>query len=147
MRRAFFAIRVSFLPQEPIIPGTPIAPAIHGNNVAFFGAGSGGQQGIYVGLPQDPVRIADAATAIPGGTGNFTSFTHPGIPPNPIISGNNVAFFGAGSGGQQGVKTGLITRMNNGRLQLPAELQQFPAHFPDADARSVQFVNLDIASV
>jgi sugar lactone lactonase YvrE len=87
------------------VQGPPIVPAIDGNNVAFFGAGSGGQQGIYVSVNGPPIRIADAATAIPGGTGNFTSFLLQGPPiaPNPSISGNNVAFFGAGSGGQQGV--------------------------------------------
>ena len=51
-----------------------------------------------------PIRIADTATAIPGGTGNFTALVHSGNPvaPSPVISGNNVAFFGAGAGGQQG---------------------------------------------
>jgi hypothetical protein len=99
----------SFIPQEPVAPQEPTKPSISGSSVVFFGAGSGGQQGIYVSIPQDPivpgnpVRIADTSTAIPGGTGTFTSFTHPGIPPSPIISGNNVVFFGAGSGGQQGI--------------------------------------------
>jgi hypothetical protein len=96
------------------VPGNPVAPSIDGSNVAFFGAGSGGQQGIYVSTPQEPiipgnpVRVADLNTAIPGGTGNFTSFV-PGNPvaPNPAISGNMVAFFGAGSGGQQGVYAGI----------------------------------------
>lgn len=87
----------SFIPSDPTIP------SIDGDNVAFFGAGSGGQQGIYVMQNGPPIRIADIATAIPGGTGNFTTFTRAGSSPNPIISGNKVAFFGAGSGGQQGV--------------------------------------------
>src|SRR6185369_8265464 len=66
----------SFLPQEPILPQEPTRPNISGSSVAFFGAGSGGQQGIYVSIPQDPIipvdptRIADTSTAIPGGTGN-----------------------------------------------------------------------------
>jgi T5SS/PEP-CTERM-associated repeat protein len=90
----------SFIPQEPV------RPSIDGSNVAFFGAGSGGQQGIYAGIPGNPVRIADTATAIPGGMGNFTSFIPQGSC-NPAISGNNVAFFGAGSGGQQGIYSGV----------------------------------------
>ena len=87
--------------------GTPIAPSIDGGNVAFFGAGSSGQQGIYVSVNGSPLRAADTATAIPGGTGNFTSFLQvsPPIVPSPVISGNNVAFFGAGTGGQQGIYT------------------------------------------
>ena len=39
-------------------------------------------------------------TAIPSGTGNFTSF---GSNSFPSIDGGNVAFFGAGSSGQQGL--------------------------------------------
>jgi hypothetical protein len=69
--------------------------------VAFIGSGSGGQQGIYlIGTSPSPpqVKIADLNTAIPGGTGNFTGFFG-----SPAISGNNVAFIGSGSGGQQGV--------------------------------------------
>ena len=87
------------------IPGNPVAPAIDGMRVAFFGAGSGGQQGIYsasVTIPGNPVRVVDTATAIPGGSGNFTSFI-PGNPVAPAIAGTRVAFFGAGSGGQQGI--------------------------------------------
>jgi hypothetical protein len=62
------------------IPGNPVMPAIDGTRVAFLGTGSGGQQGIYVSIPSDPiipgnpVKIADTATAIPGGAGNFTGF-------------------------------------------------------------------------
>jgi len=87
------------------IPPNPVAPAIAGTSVAFYGEGSGGQQGIYVAdstIPGNPIKVADTNTAIPGGTGNFTTF----IPPNPIapaIDGASVAFFGAGSGGQQGI--------------------------------------------
>jgi len=87
------------------VPGNPVAPAIDGANVAFFGAGSGGQQGIYsasITIPGNPVRVVDTATAIPGGSGNFTSFI-PGNPVAPAIDGARVAFFGAGSAGQQGI--------------------------------------------
>jgi hypothetical protein len=91
------------------IPTDPYAPAIDGARVAFFGSGGGGQQGIYVSHPGDPynpgdpyvpgnpVRIADTATAIPGGTGNFTGFR------NVSISATDVAFLGLGAGGQQGI--------------------------------------------
>lgn len=44
-------------------------------------------------------RIADVDTAIPGGTGNFTSFSFFGNG----IEGTTVAFRGSGSGGQAGV--------------------------------------------
>ncbi len=81
----------SFIPQEPF------APAISGDSVAFWGAGSGGQQGVYAGVPGNPVRVADTATAIPGGTGNFTSFG--GV----SLSATDVAFLGTGASGQQGI--------------------------------------------
>ncbi len=70
-----------------------------GGEVAFFGIGSSGQQGIYStggGLN----AVADLGTAIPSGTGNFTSF---GSNSFPSIDGGNVAFFGTGSSGQQGL--------------------------------------------
>jgi len=41
-------------------------------------------------------RVADQNTAIPNGTGNFTSFG------GPLLSGANVAFFADGSSGQEG---------------------------------------------
>jgi hypothetical protein len=42
-------------------------------------------------------KIADTGTAIPGGTGNFTSLT------NPQVSLGDVVFGGNGSGGQRGI--------------------------------------------
>jgi hypothetical protein len=87
--------------QSPTPPQIMPQPAISGGNVAFVGAGTGGQQGVYVGsaVPSPPnVKIADLNTAIPGGTGNFTSFfTQVGI------GGGNVVFLGSGSGGQTGI--------------------------------------------
>jgi sugar lactone lactonase YvrE len=84
--------------------GMPTVPSIGSDgSVAFFGAGNGGQQGIYVSVQGPPIRIADTATAIPAGTGNFMAFSIPGNPVSPAISSTNVAFFGAGTGGQQGI--------------------------------------------
>jgi hypothetical protein len=73
--------------------------------VAFWGADSGGRDGIYTGYPGSPLNVvADTTTAIPGGTGNFTAFTGNSLfPGNPTISGQSVVFFGAGSSGQQGI--------------------------------------------
>ena len=44
-----------------------------------------------------PLRVADGTTAIPGGTGNFTSFG------NVSLSATDVAFLGLGANGQQGI--------------------------------------------
>ena len=89
---AAWAISPSFLGVGP-----PISPALDGTRVAFFGAGSSGQQGIYVSSAGPPIRIADTATAIPGGTGNFMSFG------DVSLSDTDVAFLGAGISGQLGI--------------------------------------------
>src|SRR4029079_5529191 len=64
---------------------------------------SGSQQGIYVSIPVDPIipgnpiKIADTSTAIPGGTGNFTSFGA------VSLSAPDVAVLGFGANGQEGI--------------------------------------------
>jgi hypothetical protein len=89
------------------IPGDP---CISGDAAAFIGAGTSGQQGIYLrAQPGDPSRlVANLSTAIPGGVGVFTAF------PDPSLSGTNTVFVGSGSGGQQGVYAefaGVLTRI------------------------------------
>ena len=88
----------------------PSGPALSGNAVAFIGNGSAAQQGLYevalISPPQvgSPLRIADTATSIPGGSGNFTAFgSDQAHPIDPAMSGDRLAFIGSGSGGQQGV--------------------------------------------
>ena len=93
------------------VPGNPVAPAVDGTRVAFFGAGSAGQQGIYsasITVPGNPFKIADTATAIPGGSGNYTAF-----PADPTISGDYMAFAGTGSSGQQGIYGASVTVPGN----------------------------------
>lgn len=85
-------------------------PGLSGNNLVFYGSGSGGQLGLYLtnpGLLQVPSLIANRNTPIPGGTGNFLSFgSEAGI---IIVSGSNAVFAGGGSGGQQGVYAAVMT--------------------------------------
>lgn len=51
-----------------------------------------------------PLRVADTATAIPGGSGDFTAFGSDQVHPiDPALSADRLAFVGSGSGGQQGV--------------------------------------------
>jgi len=77
----------------------PYYPSLDSGNVAVFGTGVGGQQGIYrFGPAPPPIKVADLFTPIPGGTGNFTGFAGA-----PTISGDAVAFLGMGAGGQQGL--------------------------------------------
>lgn|GEM_PF-891981 len=77
-------------------------PAAWPTRIAFVGTGVG-QQGVYLSevsdllFPPDPVRLADLATTIPGGTGTFSSF-------GAVSAGaNQTAFLGYGNGGQAGI--------------------------------------------
>jgi hypothetical protein len=76
--------------------------SVSGTTVLFKGSGSGGQQGIYSGpTGGGPLnRVADLNTAIPNGTGNFTSLG------SPSVSGSLAAFIGGGNG-QRGIYVGL----------------------------------------
>jgi len=93
-------------PPDPIIPvadiNTPIPggsgnfvslpadPCINGGNVVFVGTGSGGQQGVYILTPPDPIMpVADTSTPIPSGLAAFRYFTTVAMD-----SANNVAFVG-----------------------------------------------------
>jgi hypothetical protein len=96
----------NFTNFAPTDPYRHAAPAISGGNVAFLGYGDSGQIGVYAKYSSAALTVvADLNTAIPDGSGNFTSFLPPSpiLPPNPIISGDAVAFLGFGSGGQTGV--------------------------------------------
>jgi hypothetical protein len=115
------------IPTDPIIPSDPL---ISGDNVVFYGAGSDGQRGIYGLINSSRLRVADTSTAIPGGSGNFTGFTRPGIPPNPIISGENAVFYAEGSGGQQGVYArinGSLTKIADTTTAIPGGTGSFTA--------------------
>src|SRR3989442_1401245 len=124
--------------NTPIPGGTgnfttlPSAASVSGSSVAFFGTGASGQQGVYAKSAGVLTRIADTATAIPSGSGNFTAFTPPNpiTPPSPIISGDIVAFFGAGSGGQEGIYaslSGALTKIANTATAIPGGTGNFVA--------------------
>lgn len=101
----------------------PTDPCISGENVGFRGEGLGGQQGIYARINGSLVRIADASTAIPGGTGTFTS-----TPGDPCISGDAVAFLGNGADGQQGIylsQAGTLSVVVDRQTAIPGGAGQF----------------------
>jgi hypothetical protein len=94
----------NFAGFRPTDPYSPVA--ISGDNVVFYGVGDSGQEGLYLSRPSSSLlKVADRSTAIPAGTGYFTSFVppNPTLPPSPIIGGETVAFIGFGSGGQTGI--------------------------------------------
>jgi len=84
---------------SPIPNGTGNFTAVNGNfrydtgGVVFVGSSTGPtQSGVYTSNGSTVARVADLNTAIPGGTGNFTSFS-----PFPSLSGGIVSFAGAGT--------------------------------------------------
>jgi hypothetical protein len=83
------------------------APAVSGSTVGFYGV-SPGRAGVYEWTQAGGViKVADTATAVPGGTGNFAGFT---LGPSnfPVsLDGGHVAFVGTNSVGQAGVYTDL----------------------------------------
>ncbi len=75
----------------------PLEPAATAGRIVFPGLDSVGQLGHYTCLAGVPCRIlANTATAIPSGTGNFTGFSA------TAVSGNVTTFIGAGAG-QSGI--------------------------------------------
>ena len=116
----------------------PPDPCISGGNVAFVGEGEGGQAGIYVGwpptpiFPTDPIKVVDLHTIIPGGTGAFT-----GAPPDPCMSGQNVAFIGEGASGQEGVYASFI--VNVAQPQDPIKIADLNTAVPGGTGTFLAF--------
>ncbi|MBD2776867.1 DUF7453 family protein [Iningainema tapete] len=67
------------------------------NNLVFIGSGASGQRGIYLLRDGTLQVIADTNTLIPGGVGNFSSFSSVGL------NKNNLVFTASGASGQQGI--------------------------------------------
>jgi hypothetical protein len=89
----------SFVTFDPNLALSPVDPCVSDGNLGFWGAGSGGQQGVYGIVSGVLTRVADLSSPIPDGTGTFTGFT----PSDPCNSGTNFVFQGSGSNAQQGV--------------------------------------------
>ncbi|MBD2776866.1 DUF7453 family protein [Iningainema tapete] len=67
---------------------------LKGNNVVFEGYASSEQRGIYIKRDEAPLSVVvDNKTQIPGGIGNFSSFS------TSAVSENNVVFLGNGLNG------------------------------------------------
>jgi hypothetical protein len=82
---------------------SPVGPAISGGNVAFRGSGAGGRIGVYASLAGTLAKVADTATAIPGGMGMFMDFQA------VSLSGDVVAFAATGPSGQMGIYVNFPT--------------------------------------
>lgn len=89
-------------------------------------------------LAYDISVVADTNTPIPGGTGNFTWFPYSGI----SLSGENVAFDGRGSSGQQGIYTNIggITLVADQNTPIPDGPGNFSSFYsPSLDGQNVAF--------
>jgi hypothetical protein len=117
-------------PSDPIVPVDPI---VSGNHVVFAGFGDNNQQGIYAfpvdpQHPVDPQKIVDLNTPIPpDGVNNFGLFITDSLwPPDPCISGNTVAFYGAGPN-TMGIYTatldGALTRIADTTTLTPGNTE------------------------
>jgi hypothetical protein len=77
-------------------------PALSGQTAVFWGTNGppGSATGVFFKSGSNPLGVlAVVGGPIPGGPGNFTSFTNAlGQPINPSISGSNVVFGGQGAG-------------------------------------------------
>ena len=77
-------------------------PSLSGTEVAFIGRGSSSQRGVYLSSGGVVSAVADKNTAIPSGTGNFTSFEN-----EVSLDNGNIAFVGSGSSSQRGLYSTL----------------------------------------
>lgn len=81
-----------------------------------MGVDRSGRQGVYADAGGVLTAIADTSTPIPGGHGNFTSFGY-----QIALDDGNVAFFGVGPDGQQG-----LYAFYDGVLTVVADRNSYP---------------------
>ncbi|QEG36349.1 autotransporter outer membrane beta-barrel domain-containing protein [Bythopirellula goksoeyrii] len=108
-------------------------PWIDNGKVVFRGTGPGGIDGIYTNLNGSLLRVASTSagslngTSIPDGVGDFTGFGKfsSGPAQAPSIGGDSIAFYGEGTGGQQGIYAKIgginapIVRIANTNTAIP----------------------------
>ncbi|HEY8239924.1 MAG TPA: hypothetical protein VIH35_00675 [Kiritimatiellia bacterium] len=100
-------------------------PSLDRGIVAFQGMGTGNQMGIYVWKGGTLARVADTNTAIPSGSGAFTS-----IASSASVDGGNIAFRGLGSGGQDGIYAwinGALSVVADTNTAMPSQASAFRA--------------------
>lgn len=111
-------------------------PAIGAHDVAFEAFGSAGERGIYAEIDGALIRVADLATAIPGGSGNFTGFGP------PCVNAGHVAFEAVGPSAQAGIYdflSNVLDVVADKSMAIPGGVSNFvsfgePACFPDSVA-------------
>lgn len=138
---------VAFSPPSGISE-SPGCPGGCSKTIAALGYGALGQQGIYLYLPGPPSKVADLSTAIPGGTGNFTSFfPQAAIGDSSSCPGGctkTVVALGYGEAGQQGIyafSSGPPATVADRATTIPGSIGQSFASFgpPAFDGTFVAF--------
>lgn len=112
----------NFTQPNALAPAFGFLPALSGQNVAFHGFGSAGQDGIYASIGGSLRVVADTRTPIPGGTGTFFAFL------GPVISGEAVAFIGFSADGQTGIylsRGGSLQVVADTRTLIPGTTRPF----------------------
>jgi hypothetical protein len=84
--------------------------SLDGSNVAFAAKGLERQRGVYTYIEEQLHKVVDTFTPIPGGCGNFSSFSE------VSLDDNNIAFVGLGVGGQCGIYLSV-----DGKVELVAD--------------------------
>jgi hypothetical protein len=122
--------------------------SLSGTTVAFSGGGSSGQRGVYTSSAGGPLtRIADTNTPIPSGTGTFANAGLPGV----SVFGSTVAFYGSGSGGQQGIYTastggGSLARIADTNTPFPGGTGNFTSiEYPALSGSAVAIIGVGVS--
>ncbi len=117
------------------------SPAIYGTNVAFYGKGSSGQQGVYLWSGGALSRVADLTTAIPGGSGNFTNFSSY---EQFVTSGGAVLFVARGTSGIYKKSGGTLSRVVDRSFAVPGGAGNFTNVFSANESGGVSaFIGQD----
>jgi PEP-CTERM motif len=121
------------------------APSLDNGNVAFWGAGTGQQQGIYTNVGGILNVVADRNTAIPGGTGSFTDSSFRLF---PSLDNGNVAFSTSNlTTGQRGIYTnvgGVLNVVVDTNTAIPGGIGNFTfLNLPSLSNGNVAFLGRD----
>jgi hypothetical protein len=134
------------------LTGIPQGPPVSTTRAAFLGLGTSGQEGIYAGAvlapSPPPIKVADLATAIPGGTGTFTGFGSPSLTTSPVANPDpppiRLGFLGSGAG-QQGVYLSDVTDVS-APLPPPIKVADLATAIPGGAGAFTGFGDLSLTT-
>ena len=132
----------------------PQGPSVGATRSGFLGLGTAGQQGVYAGGSggpnPPPIKVADLATAIPGGTGNFTGFGGLSLTASPVASPQpppiRLAFLGSGTA-QQGLYLGDVTDPTGAIPPTPIKVADLGTSVPGGAGTFTGFGGVSLATL